>query len=84
MDAVLSFFLAVMGILGGTAIVITWLGIRYAERKHGLRKGASESELKRLREELAAIRQELQALRESQADLTLMLHDSPKLPPREE
>jgi hypothetical protein len=76
MSTVLGFLLAMMSIVGGTAIIITWMGIRYAERKRGLTKGATRAELDGIKNDLAAIRRELQQMRESQADLMLMLHDA--------
>lgn len=84
MGYIIEFFVAVTAILGGTVVIITWMGIRYAEKKQGLTKGASRAELDALRSELDAIRRELQLLRETQADTTLMLHDlSRKILPQE-
>ena len=77
MSTVLGFLLSMMSIVGGTAIVITWMGIRYSEKKRGLTKSASRGELESIKNDLAAIRRELQQMHESQADLTLMLHDLP-------
>lgn len=76
-ETVLGLIVSTLAILGGTAIAITWMGIRYSERKRGLTKGASRAELDEIKRDLAAIRRELEQVRESQADVALTLHDLP-------
>lgn len=75
MASLLEFLVAVTAILGGATVVITWMGIRYAEKKRGLTKGATHADLEAIRNDLDAIRRELQLLREAHADMTIMLHD---------
>ena len=73
-----EFGVAVISIVMGGVTAIVWMGVNYSSRKRGLHKGANESELSRLRQEVQAMRRELAELRETQADLTLMLHDAQK------
>ena len=77
---VFEFVIAILGIVLGSAVAITWAGVWHAIKRRSLERDASTEGLEEMRRDIDALRDDMRDVQEALADVTLMLADSSARP----